>query len=231
MSLQKLWEKYRQGTVFNYSVLPKELRKKGECLELDARCMIVSRGEFPHWIYFILEGTVTGIREYADGNEYSYFQLDKQNGSIGLLEILARKDRYIATIVSTTKVKLLRIEAEVIYEAIMEDKSLLRRSMSLLAEDLYQRSGKEGILYYFQGIDRVRYYLTSYYEEHREDAENGKLIVRAEYQDIASSIGVSVRTVGRNLQKLKESGEIGSSKKKIMVSDIQYHQMLDSLYL
>ena len=113
----------------------------------------------------------------------------------------------------------------------MEDKSLLRRSMSLLAEDLYQRSGKEGILYYFQGIDRVGYYLTSYYEEHREDAENGKLIVRAEYQDIASSIGVSVRTVGRNLQKLKESGEIGSSKKKIIVSDIQYHQMLDSLYL
>ena len=54
MSLQKLWEKYRQETVFNYSVLPKELRKKGECLELDARCMIVSRGEFPHWIYFIL---------------------------------------------------------------------------------------------------------------------------------------------------------------------------------
>ena len=115
---------------------------------MDARCMIVSRGEFPHWIYFILEGTVTGIREYADGNEYSYFQLDKQNGSIGLLEILARKDRYIATIVSTTKVKLLRIEAEVIYEAIMEDKSLLRRSMSLLAEDLYQRQQeRENILY------------------------------------------------------------------------------------
>ncbi len=28
MSLQKLWEKYRQETVFNYSVLPEELRKK-----------------------------------------------------------------------------------------------------------------------------------------------------------------------------------------------------------
>lgn len=231
MTLQRLWEEYSAETVFNYSVLPEQVKKQGTCLELDARQVIVSRGEFPHAIYFILEGMVTGVREYADGNEYSYFQLDRHNGSIGLLEILARKDRYIATIVSKTKVKLLRIDAEVIYGAIMEDKSLLRRSLALLAEDLYRRSGNDGIFYYFQGIDKVRYFLTSYYEEHRGKGGNGRITVQAGYQEIASSIGVSVRTVGRNLQKLKEKGEISSSRKKITISELQYRQMLDSLYL
>ena len=131
---------------------------------------------FPQEVFFILEGTAAGIREYADGNEYSYFQLDKSNGSIGLLELFARKDRYVATIVSLTKMKLMKINSEVVYGAIMEDVSLLRRCTVLLADDLYQRSGNDGILYYFQGIDRVRYYLTSYYEEHKAEQTSGKVI-------------------------------------------------------
>ena len=172
-----------------------------------------------------------GVREYADGNEYSYFQVDRQNGNIGLLEIFARKESYIATIVSITRVEMVRIDAALIYEAAMQDVSLLRRCTALLADDLYKRSGNDGILYYFQGIDRVRYYLTSYYEIHQAEAEKGKVTVHAEYQDIASSIGVSVRTVGRNLQKLKEIGEIGSWHKKTTVSQEQYRQMLENLYL
>ncbi|MBM6949228.1 Crp/Fnr family transcriptional regulator [Mordavella massiliensis] len=231
MDLQGLWEKYREETVFNYSVLPEHLKKHGEHLVVEPQTLIVSRGEFPGSIYFILDGVAAGVREYADGNEYSYFQLDRQNGNIGLLEIFARKESYIATIVSITRVEMVRIDAALIYEAAMQDVSLLRRCTALLADDLYKRSGNDGILYYFQGIDRVRYYLTSYYERHQAEAEKGKVTVHAEYQDIASSIGVSVRTVGRNLQKLKETGEIGSWHKKTTVSQEQYRQMLENLYL
>ena len=231
MDLRKTWEKYREESTFNYSVLPESLKNRGECVEIEPKTLIVSRGAFPQEVFFILEGTAAGIREYADGNEYSYFQLDKSNGSIGLLELFARKDRYVATIVSLTKMKLMKIDSEVVYGAIMEDVSLLRRCTVLLADELYQRSGNDGILYYFQGIDRVRYYLTSYYEEHKAEQTSGKVIVLAEYQEIASSIGVSVRTVGRNLRKLKEGQEIGSFRKKITVTEEQYRKMLNNLYL
>ena len=77
----------------------------------------------------------------------------------------------------------------------------------------------------------MRYYLTSYYEEHKAEQTSGKVIVLAEYQEIASSIGVSVRTVGRNLRKLKEGQEIGSFRKKITVTEEQYRKMLNNLYL
>lgn len=230
MELQEAWKKYRDETVFNYSIVPEALKRKGERMKAGPRTMIVSRGEFPRNVYFILEGTVAGIREYADGNEYSYFQLDKNNGNIGLLEILARKDRYVATIVSVTEVELVRIDAALIYETIMQDISLLRRGTALLADDLYKRSGNDGILYYFQGIDRVRFYLVSYYEEHAGETETDQVIVCAEYQDIASSIGMSRRTVGRNLQKLKACHEIGSFRKKTTISEKQYRRMLGSLY-
>ena len=117
MDLRKTWEKYREESTFNYSVLPESLKNRGECVEIEPKTLIVSRGAFPQDVFFILEGTAAGIREYADGNEYSYFQLDKSNGSIGLLELLARKDRYVATIVSLTKMKLMKINSEVVYGA------------------------------------------------------------------------------------------------------------------
>lgn len=231
MELRESWNRYKEETVFNYSVLPEYLKARGEHLEVPPKNLIVSGGEFPRYIYFILEGVVAGIREYSDGNEYSYFQLDKNNGSIGLLEIFARKSSYIATIVSVTKVELVRMEAAEIYDEVMKNAQLMRRCISLLADDLYKRSGNDGILYYFQGIDRVRYFLTNYYEVHRNEKQSGKVIVFAEYQEIANNIGVSVRTVGRNIQKLKENQEIGSFRKKITLTEKQYRELLKKLYL
>lgn len=52
----------------------------------------------------------------------------------------------------------------------------------------------------------MRHYLVDCYntylrENHRE------VTVYAEYRDIATSVGISIRTVGRSIQKLKMNGE------------------------
>lgn len=233
MELKKAWEAYREEDNFHYDFLPDLLKQRGERIVFEPKTMIVSRGEFPDSIYFIRSGTVAGIREYSDGNEYSYFRLNQKNGSIGILEVLARKEQYIATIVSVTKVTAIRVDAADVYRAIMTNVSLLRRCTALLAQDLYQRSGNDGILYYLQGIDRVRFYLVTYYEENqgREKDETETVTVQAEYQEIASRIGVSVRTVGRNIRKLKETDEIVSCKKKIQISYEQYKRMMENIYM
>lgn len=230
MGLKDTWKKYEEEKEFNYSILPEALKRRGEKIIFPPKSLIVSRGDFPKSLFFIMSGTAMGIREYSDGNEYSYFQLDHTNGSIGLLELLARKESYVATIMTTSELTAIRINAEDVYEAIMSDIILLRRCTTLLADDLYKRSGNDGILYYFRGIDRVRFYLVTYYEEHvTEDASGTNVQVNAEYQDVVARIGVSVRTVGRNIQKLKECGEISSRKKKIVISKDQYHILLSHL--
>ena len=192
---------------------------------------MVSKGEFPANIYFILEGNVAGVREYSNGNVYSYFRLDEANGSIGLLEILAKQEKYIATIVTVTEVKALRIDSTVVYRAIMEDIGFLRKCSNMLSDDLYKRSGNDGVFYYLSGIDRVRYFLTNYYNDHPERKnEKGQMIVQAEYQEIANTIGMSIRTVGRNLQKLRETDEIRSERKKIVIGQKQYENLMSHLY-
>lgn len=231
MKLQKLWRKYKSDKEFNLQALPETLEKQGVSIEYEKNSILVSRGERPDYIYFIQEGMVAGIREYANGNTYSYFQLNSTNGSVGLLEILAGKDAYIATLNTVTRVKALRIDASLVYQTIMEDKELLRQCINLLADDLYKRSGNDGIMYYMSGLDRVRFFLITYYEGHQNMRNvKGEVFVEAEYQDIANGIGMSIRTVGRNLQKLKQTGELKNIQKKIVISERQYEKLRENIY-
>lgn len=229
MKLEKLWRKYKSDGDFNLQALPESLVKQGVLVEYEKNSILVSRGERPDYIYFIQEGMVAGIREYANGNTYSYFQLNSTNGSVGLLEILAGKEHYIATLSTITRVKALRINAALVYQTIMEENELLRKCINLLADDLYMRSGNDGIMYYMSGLDRVRFFLLTYYEGHQKNSE-GDVLVEAEYQDIANGIGMSIRTVGRNLQKLKETGELKNIQKKIIMGKQQYEKLQANIY-
>lgn len=230
MDLRERWRKYQDQTEFNYLCLPEEIMEQGRKVVFQSKEFIVSRGEFPKYVYFILSGSALGIRDYSDGSEYSYFQIDSNNGDVGLLEIFSRQDAYVATIISATEVTAMRIEAAVIYDYVMNNIEMLRRCLSLVASDLYKRSGNDGIYYYLDGLNRVRYYLASYYDAQKE-RQGKKVVVYDEYQDIANSVGVSVRTVGRSIRKLREQGEILEKNKKTILTQENYELLMCNLQI
>lgn len=227
MDLHSEWAKYQDEVNFCYDVLPDTLRDSGTELTFHPRHLIVTRRDFPQYIYFIISGKALGTKYFANGNEFSYFELTKRNGSIGLLEILARKEEYVATIMAVTEVKALRMDAALVYRSIMSNMELLRRSTTLVAQDLYTRSASDGRFYYVDGLNRVRWFLADYYAMNRGQHET--IPVMAEYRDIAISVGISVRTVGRSIQYLRNTGEILVRKKKIFLSNEAYQKIIGSL--
>lgn len=227
MNLEELWKQYGSYNQFNLETLPPDILSQGVRLTYASGSVIISRGDFPGYIYFIESGVALGTREYNDGNNYYYFRITRETGSLGLLEVLAREPRSIATVVASTEVNVLRISSAVIYEYLMQHVDMLYNCTYIVAHDLYQRSGNDGILYYQQGIDRVRYYLVQYYMLHADGSDS--LAVQPDYQTIASNIGVSVRTVVRSVSKLKESGEITVFKKKVSISREQCGRMQEAI--
>lgn len=230
MGIQNNWARYEKETVFNFSILPEEIQCYGKEVVFQPKQFVVSRGEALRYIYFIKSGSALGTRNYADGNEYNYFVVDSGNGNIGLLELFAREPEYIASIMCTTEVLAIRMDAEIIYDFVMENQEMLHRCITLIAQDLYKRSANDGKFYYLDGINRVRHYFVDYYNSHLNDGMK-RMIVYAEYRDIATSVGISIRTVGRSIQKLKESGEICSDNKKIVIDEACYSLLLSSLTL
>lgn len=225
MNLTDLWEYYSQETTFNFSSIEPLLSDNITEVSFKQDNAIIYRGDFPDYIYFIKQGKVAGIRDYEDGNDYNYFELDHTNGCIGLLEILGKREEYIATVTCLTDVVAIKVSAATVYHLIMTHDSLLRRCTSLLASDLYKRSGNDGLLYRYKGIDRVRYYLIQRYDEYYVKKGEMELIITESYDEIAKKIGVSVRTIGRSIQHLKKTEEISNNKRILSVNYDQFKKL------
>lgn len=228
MNLKQLRNKYEDNSDFNYEMLPDEIISKERIIKYKPNSIIVSRNEDLKYIYFIKSGEAFGQKEYSDGKEYKYFSVDNHCGNIGLLELLARKEKIIATIVSLTEVTVSIIDATIIYEYIMSDIISLRKCLSLLAKGFYVSSSQEGNYYYVDGINRLRLFLIDYYNM---NAINNKVSINLTYYNIACCIGTSVRTVSRSLKKLRDNGEILSIKQKIHIENEQYERMQNQLFL
>ncbi|KAI4441375.1 Crp/Fnr family transcriptional regulator [Schaedlerella arabinosiphila] len=230
MAIEQKWKKYAQETMFNFFILPEYIQQKGKEMTFQQKQFIVFRGDPLQYVYFIKSGSALGTRNYADGNEYNYFMIDSKNGSIGLLELFAREAEYIASILCITEVRTIRIDAEIIYDYVMGNQEMLRRCITLIAQDLYKRSANDGRFYYLDGINRVRHYFVDYYNEHLKENRK-KITVYTEYRDIAASVGISVRTVGRSIRQLKDNGEIQSKDKKVVIDENNYKLLLSSMTL
>ena len=220
MRLEELWSKYGSYNQFNYSILPEELKEKGIPVTYRPNEVIINQGDFPRYIFFIIEGIAFGTRNYNDGNNYRYFTLTPSTGSIGLWEVVAHKPRAVATGIAATDMKMLKLDSAIAYEYITNNTDMLRRCAYIVADDLYQRSGNDGFLYYKKGLERVRYYLVQYYLMHHLDEE--ALTVEPDYQTLASNIGLSVRTVVRCVRSLKQMDEIASYHRKLTITPAQH---------
>lgn len=226
--LKELWNIYGSEKGFNYTKIRDKLGDNYYNVNFKANESIVMRGDFPEYIYFIRNGLAVGIRDYEDGSEYDYFQLNETNGSIGLLEVLAQKEEMIATITCLTDVEAVRVPSDVVYQWIMQDLEFLRLSANLLADDLYHRSGSDGLFYQLDGIDRLRYFLVEYYDKQIKDDKN-LVEVQEIREKIGNKLGMSIRTVGRSLRKLRENQEIISINRKIYIGPYERKRLQENL--
>lgn len=228
MNLESLWEKYESDVGFNLNCLPEEVRRQGRIVCFQPHQVIVSKGETLRYLYFIRSGQAIGQREYANGKELTYFRVQPEAANLGLLELLSRNRTIVATVIAMTEVKAVRIDAAVIYDLVMNDVHMMRRCLTLIAADFYRESGTSGRYYYVEGINRIRYFLLERYNQVQQDyAKNprlygsdipkGKICIDSSYDEIANSTGLSVRTVGRCLHKLRDKGEIHSIHQKICI--------------
>lgn len=229
MSLAQLWKQYQCNNYFTLSSLPLDIRETGIEVSFEPKSIITAAGDYPHYIYFIESGTAQGVRMYPDGNCYSYFSVSEKEGCLGLLELIAQEETYIATTIAKTHITAHRFDTDLIYDCIMKSTDLMRSCLYVISHDLYLRSGNDGLLYYHSGLKRVEFFLTTYYCLH----ENSKkeVFLEVDYQAIADSIGVSVRTVGRSVNYLKKMGLVTSSKRKVSISYDQYQHMLEDIQI
>ncbi|QIL50624.1 Crp/Fnr family transcriptional regulator [Weissella coleopterorum] len=228
LDLDHIWNLYNDDQEFNYKMIKDFADQNGKRMKYEHGSQLVTAGDEPQFVYFIVSGTVGGKKLFLDGSEYSYFEVDNQRGNIGLLELLAMKKHYVVTIRCITDVEVVRIPSALIYLKIMEDIQLLRSCIRLVANDLYSSSNREGRLFHLKGVDRLRLHLLRYYEQSKT-RQDSIIIYNKTQSDLAAQIGLSIRTVSRALKLMTEQEEIQLCGRKIKISSQNYLNIVNSI--
>ncbi|MDO4567083.1 MAG: Crp/Fnr family transcriptional regulator [Oscillospiraceae bacterium] len=225
--LLSLWKKHaideRRGVI---ELLPEALLAQASEIVFGEGAEIVSAGAFPEYIYFVLSGTVEGVKYFENGERYQFFSLDTRNGGIGLMELFARQSAFVASVVATSEVRALALPSAVYYEYALKSPELLKLNLYYVARDLYKSSARDGMLFFKDGMERVKYFLADYYSSAGGKKE---LAVEADYEKIAVTLGLSVRTVGRSIRRLREEGLVGKRGRRLTISAEQYKKLKDAI--
>lgn len=226
--LDDMWHKYNDKYEFNYQMVQDFVDQHGQRLKYLKGEQLVEAGDETRYVYFIVQGVVSGKKIYLDGSEYSYFEVDNQRGNIGLLELLAMENQYVVTVHCLTPVEVVRIDYKILYPKLMEDVYLLRSCLKLVANDLYNLSHREGRFFHLKGIDRIRLSFMNYYEHISKHHETIVLEHKTQ-KDLAMQIGLSVRTVSRSLKIMTDNHEIQVLGRKIKITPQNYQMMIQQI--
>ncbi|MBW5447582.1 cyclic nucleotide-binding domain-containing protein [Cohnella sp. CFH 77786] len=174
--------------------------------------------------YLVLKGLLRVVAEFEDGNHYLFAQI-KPFSFVSDLEALSEQTVNAVTVVAAEDSVLLRMDIRDFIRFLKTDHGFLLLVSGSLAKKMFQRSVEMGAGLYKAGLQKVILYLLKRCQEEAPDPRK-PLILNQTRPVIASEIGISVKTLNRSLQKLKQAGRIHIARGKIQITEKQYGDLL-----
>ncbi|PAB57715.1 Crp/Fnr family transcriptional regulator [Anaeromicrobium sediminis] len=206
--------------------MPDEIRKKCVVQKFGPKAVLVKKDQEPEFVYIIYLGTLRIFNEFKNGKILQTAKLKDMN-FVGALEVLSSKDKIAASVETVTECTALRIPKEDFLDWIEKDHYLAIMVGKKIANDFYNTAYSNGRLL----LNSTMYTLVSFIiEALKDDIEEGKVaFISKKRQEIADELGISLRTVQRNIRKLKDTGLITIDTGKIHVDSNQYKRLIDRL--
>ena len=191
-------------------------------VEVDADQTFIKAGEECTYIYIVLSGKVTGVEWPM--NEKSYFFKDFGPGDFfGEIECFAGMTNYRISILSSTRCHLLAIPSVYYMEWMHIDVDALYMRTQENMKRLVSQTAEARKYLFMDGKDRLMVHLIRKYEQKQPLPDT--LELNQTRARISEEVGISMKTLNRNIKKLEEMQLLQLNKGKIVISKEQYLQM------
>ena len=191
-------------------------------VEVDADQTFIKAGEECTYIYIILSGKVTGVEWPM--NEKSYFFKDFGPGDFfGEIECFAGMTNYRISILSSTRCRLLAIPSVYYMEWMHIDVDALYMRTQENMKRLVSQTAEARKYLFMDGKDRLMVHLIRKYEQKQPLPDT--LELNQTRARISEEVGISMKTLNRNIKKLEDMKLIRLNKGKIVITKEQYLQM------
>lgn len=191
-------------------------------MEVDEDETLIQAGEKCSNIYIILSGKVTGIEWPM--NDRPYFFKDYGPGDFfGEIEYFADLSNYRISVVTVTRCRVAVIPVIFYMEWLKNDvEALYMRTKANMRRLISQTADARKYLF-IEGKERLMMHLIRKYEQKQPSKK--VLELKQSRDQLSEEIGFSVKTLNRNIKKLKEDDLIRIIKGKIVITEDGYLQM------
>lgn len=176
---------------------------------------ILKKGESFHSVYLLLEGSVSVINEFDEGECFRFARTQAIN-LLGEIEFLAEKEVCASSCIADSKCTTLQIPRKILEKWFKEDDVFFRFVVSTLAVKNYEASVNRGVESYYSSNQLFKRYLINSFTTFNE--EDFPLQLAKDRQKLSEELGCCVRSINRAVKDLKSDKLISVCKGKISVS-------------
>lgn len=199
----------------------KEIKDSMFVMEVEEGRNFIVQGEKCRYIFILLRGRAKGIDMQVQGKVYVFKEFPVGR-ILGEFECLSGLPEYTITIQAVSDCTFWVIPAARYLEWMREDgNALFLRTQKLLLELTYQtKENRKYLLLNCQ--DRL---MTYFLEQYKKKQARGIMTLQKSRDEISNATGFCVKTINRNVKKLREQGYISIEAGKICISEAQYELM------
>ncbi len=191
-------------------------------MEVDENVTLIEAGAKCSNIYIILSGKVTGIEWPM--KERPYFFKDYGPGDFfGEIEYFAGLSNYRISVLTVTRCQVLVIPVSFYMEWLRNDVDALYLRTKVNMSRLISQTADARKYLFIEGKERLMMHLIRKYEQ----KQPLKKVVELKQirNQLSEEIGFSVKTLNRNIKKLREEDYIQIQKGKIVITEEGYLRM------
>lgn len=190
---------------------------------------IIQRKDYGITSFFIIcQGEVRVVNEFECGNLY-VIEENKAIDFIGDVAALAGLKKASATTQAITDCLTIKLPLSSFYEWIKVDNSFLLMVSQRVATKLYNSSYTKGMELYYPATHLILNLIITYINTMKNPKRNkSSIYVKLTRQQIAETLGVTVRTVNRAIKRLKDDNLIFTSRGQIQINNNQYRQLIEA---
>ncbi len=189
-------------------------------------------------IYLLCEGTINFTVQLENGKilevgritikENNLTTNNKNFHVIGFLEVLSEEKNVATTVKAVTDCKCIKMSIETFNYWLNNDISLSLLLNKVMAQDFIEIMNSYTKLLLGNSYNSLVY---SIVEWSKTSKENDKIIIIKERQQISDELGISLRSVYRNLKLLKDDGLITTTGSKIIITKEQLTKLKNLCFI
>lgn len=184
----------------------------------------LSQGEPRSDILVLISGWASTVSRHTGYTTYAFDEFAPVY-IFGELEALSGHSRIVADVRAKTSCRFLALREADYLRWIQSDIKIMQRRVRSVVGTLTSQADQERGALFLSSRQRIKQFLSAYYERHAKSAKDGSVTVRQTRAAIAEETGFSLRTVNRVVRQLHNDGEIALYKGKITLTERQYRAL------